>query len=85
MPTKPIDACPGPISNQDPEILLTEGQAASLLCLSMRTLQAWRQRGGGPLYVRAGRAIRYRRRDLVSWVNANTTSSTSADAIGGVA
>ncbi len=62
----------------DPDALLTEAQAGSFLNLSVRTLQAWRLRGGGPHYVKCGRAVRYRRRDLVEWIDANTTTSTSA-------
>jgi Helix-turn-helix domain len=54
--------------------LLTEVQAADFLRLSVRTLQAWRARKFGPAFVRAGRAIRYRRRDLIAWIEANTTS-----------
>jgi hypothetical protein len=60
----------------DHDALLTEVQAADLLKLSVRTLQAWRVRGIGPAYVRARRAIRYRRRDLVAWMDANTVAST---------
>jgi hypothetical protein len=57
---------------RDDDALLAEVRAAELLCLSTRTLQAWRMKGEGPAYVRAGRAIRYRRRDLIAWVNENT-------------
>lgn len=56
----------------DADHLLTELQAASLLNLSVRTLQAWRSRATGPLFVRAGRAIRYRRRDLLAWLDSQT-------------
>ncbi len=62
----------------DHDALLTEVQAADLLSLSVRTLQAWRTRAFGPAYVRAGRAIRYRRRDLFAWMDANTVSSREA-------
>ncbi len=61
----------------DPEALLTETQTADLLNISIRTLQAWRVRGGGPRFVRAGRAIRYRRRDLLAWIEQHTAGSTS--------
>jgi hypothetical protein len=60
---------------QDADALLVEVHAADLLGLSTRTLQAWRSKRQGPAFVRAGRAIRYRRRDLISWVEANTVSS----------
>jgi excisionase family DNA binding protein len=60
----------------DLDALLTEVQAAKLLNLSTRTLQAWRIRGVGPPFVQAGRAVRYRRRDLLAWIDANTVCST---------
>lgn len=56
----------------DNDELLTEMAVARLLCLSVRTLQAWRITGAGPAYVRAGRAIRYRRRDVLEWIESNT-------------
>lgn len=63
-----------------PETLLNEVQAARVLNVSVRTLQAWRLRGGGPRYVKCGRAVRYRRGDLGAWIEANTVShSTEAD------
>jgi hypothetical protein len=59
----------------DPDSLLAEVAAAEMLGLSTRTLQSWRIVGSGPAYVRAGRAIRYRRRDLLTWIDANTIRS----------
>lgn len=61
------------------DALLGEVQAARLLNLSVRTLQAWRTKLSGPSFVRAGRAIRYRRRDLYDWMDANTVSSARVD------
>ncbi|PHQ60878.1 MAG: DNA-binding protein [Robiginitomaculum sp.] len=53
----------------DPDQLLNEKQAASILCYSQRALQNWRVRGGGPQYVKvSARSIRYRRCDLTAWV-----------------
>jgi hypothetical protein len=57
---------------KDPDALLNEVHAADLLCLSVRTLQSWRSRGFGPAYVRAGRAVRYRRSALTEWTEINT-------------
>ena len=56
----------------DIDALLAEVYAADLLGLSTRTLQAWRSRYQGPAFIRAGRAIRYRRRDLLAWIEDNT-------------
>lgn len=61
----------------DPDALLAEIHAADVLCISSRTLQAWRSRGEGPAFVRAGRAIRYRRRDLLAWMEAQTVHSSA--------
>lgn len=66
----------------DPDTLLNEVQAADFLNLSVRTLQAWRIKIAGPRFVRAGRAIRYRRSDLIAWIDDNTVrqpSSAEAD------
>lgn len=62
------------INDQSSITLLTEEQAAELLALSVRTLQAWRPRGAGPRFVRAGRAIRYRKADLAAWIDLNTVT-----------
>jgi phage terminase Nu1 subunit (DNA packaging protein) len=67
-----MHAAPSPT---DPDVLLNEVQSADLLNLSVRTLQAWRSAGHGPLFVRAGRAIRYRRRDLLTWIEDNTNTA----------
>ncbi len=62
------------VSNQhfdppSPDDLLREEQAARLLGLSVRALQGWRRRHCGPPYVRiANHTIRYRRRDLIEWI-----------------
>jgi hypothetical protein len=56
----------------DADTLLREQDAADLLNLSVRTLQSWRTRMAGPPFVQVGRAVRYRRRDLIAWIDANT-------------
>jgi hypothetical protein len=60
----------------EPDVLLCEVQAARALSLSSRTLQSWRLRGVGPAFVRAGRAIRYRRADLDRWISENLVQPT---------
>jgi excisionase family DNA binding protein len=60
------------IYGTDPDSLVTEVQTAELLNISIRTLQAWRIKLAGPRFVRVGRAIRYRRSDLIAWIEANT-------------
>lgn len=55
----------------DPDGLLDEQEAARFLKLSDRTLQTWRVKQVGPVYIKVGRTIRYRRRDLISWIDLN--------------
>jgi len=59
------------------EALLDEHAAAEMLAVSPRTMQDWRWRGGGPEYVRLGRAIRYAPAALRAYVAAHTRRSTS--------
>jgi excisionase family DNA binding protein len=57
--------------------LLTQSETATLLRLSERTLERLRLRGGGPLFVKAGRSVRYRESDLEEWITARVVSNTS--------
>jgi excisionase family DNA binding protein len=50
--------------------LLTQREAAAVLCLSERTLERLRVSGTGPRFVRAGRSVRYREADLEAWIAA---------------
>jgi hypothetical protein len=52
--------------------ILTERDAAELLKVSCRTLQAWRCARVGPRFIRVGRSVRYRRSDLFDWIELNT-------------
>ena len=61
------------------DTLLNETQAADYLGLSVRTLQAWRVRGGGPQYSKLCRAVRYSRDELTNWVAAQSRSHTSQE------
>lgn len=58
--------------------LMDERAAAGVLCYSVRALQNWRYRGGGPLYIKvSARSVRYRRRDLLAWVEARIVANTT--------
>jgi excisionase family DNA binding protein len=54
------------------DALLTTDDAAALLGVPSRTVEDWRLRRMGPPYVRLGRHVRYRREDLVAWLEENT-------------
>lgn len=60
--------------------LLTETEAALHLGCSIRTLQSWRLRGGGPGYSKVGRLVRYRPADLSAFVEAGARRHTSEGA-----
>lgn len=51
--------------------LLTEEDVCLLLEVSEHTLQAWRQRGRGPNYVKLEKGIYYRIDDLVEYLQRN--------------
>ncbi len=58
--------------------LINENEAAAFLCYSVRALQNWRVRGGGPEFIKVSkRSIRYSRRDLQNWIDTRKISSTS--------
>ena len=59
------------------DCLINEGEAARFLGYSVRTLQNWRVRGGGPAFVKvSSRSVRYRRRDLNQWADARILTHT---------
>lgn len=62
--------------------MLRTKDAARYLDLSKPTLEAWRCRGSGPVFVKLGKAVRYRKQDLddflTSRLRQNTCRSNSA-------
>ena len=82
IPANPAPSSgPDPGQVPDPEYwhgLITEREAAAFLGFTVRCLQNWRSRGGGPRYIKIhGRCIRYRRVDLRGFAEARMRSSTS--------
>ena len=58
--------------------LIGEQDAADFLNLTDRTLQKYRQTGGGPKFCRlSARSIKYRRHDLRLWSEVKLRASTS--------
>ena len=57
--------------------LHTEKQEAERLNVSVRTLQAWRCKGGGPPFLKLGSAIRYDPSETDAWLANQCRSSTS--------
>ncbi len=50
---------------------MTTEQATKYLGLNKRRLEVLRSQGGGPVYAKLGRNVRYRRSDLDAWVDAH--------------
>ncbi len=55
---------------------LNREQAAEFLNLKKSTLEAWAIRGGGPAFVKFGRAVRYRISDLENYIKNQTRQNT---------
>ena len=63
--------------SNNPE-MLTRKEAADYLGLSANTLSSWASNGRVKLpFVRLGRAVRYRRRDLDRFITSGATDQTS--------
>ncbi len=61
--------------------VLRTREAAGYIGLRKSTLEAWRCRGGGPVFLKLGKAVRYRKKDLDDFVGARTRTSTSQDVV----
>ena len=57
--------------------LINEEGAAKLLTIKPKTLQAWRVNGGGPPFIKIGRCVRYRTKDLDEFMRGGLRKSTS--------
>lgn len=65
---------------KDPNTLLTSTQLAEQLKTSVRTIEGWRVSGTGPPFIRAGgRRVLYRWSAVLSWLQDNEATSTSAE------
>jgi predicted DNA-binding transcriptional regulator AlpA len=66
--------------NQPPDtekIFLTIEELAAKLTLSVGCLRAWRARGEGPPAIRFGNRLRWDRREIDAWIDANRESKLS--------
>ena len=81
LKTKTAALADGPAGRQipiHPDSLLLPSEVAAILGVSVRTLEGWRLRGGGPAFVQiSARACRYRRSILEIWITARERKSTS--------
>ena len=72
-------------SDVDDEALLSSEQAAGLLGLAPSTLAKGRVTGNSPPYLKLGRAVRYRKPDVLAWARRrqcrNTGQTPSPDSL----
>jgi excisionase family DNA binding protein len=61
----------------DEPTVYDETAAAHFMGVSIRTVQSWRLKGGGPAYMKLGRSVRYRRETLEAFMAASERSHTS--------
>jgi len=58
-------------------MLLKTHEVADKLRVTKATIESWRCRGGGPQFVRYGRAVRYRPEDIEAFIEQSLCSNTS--------
>jgi predicted DNA-binding transcriptional regulator AlpA len=61
----------------NPQELLRTSGAAAITGLSISTLNKLRCSGGGPAFLKLGRAVRYKSVDLKDWLDSRRVMSTS--------
>ena len=66
-----------PPTPADPDSLLTEAEFCTFAAVPRATARKLRCVGGGPSFVKLGRAVRYRRADVLEWIAARRVRSTS--------
>jgi excisionase family DNA binding protein len=67
-----------PICENQSKTLLTVDEAARRLSLSASYLNKLRCFGGGPVFIRLGKAVRYRPSDLDAWIDNNKRANTAS-------
>ena len=56
---------------------LTVEETAQVLCVSVKTLEAWRRLGKGPVFVKLGRSVRYTMRALDQFTRERTVRNSA--------
>ena len=61
----------------DPNMIYLPAEIAAYLRVSVRTLQSWRHRGGGPPFRKYGELVRYKGSAVLEWDESRSRRSTS--------
>lgn len=75
-----MTAQPDGASMENLEELLTGQEYARVRRCSVRTIERERGMGGDCRYIKIGRAVRYKRRDVLDFIERNARHSTSEPA-----
>jgi predicted DNA-binding transcriptional regulator AlpA len=59
---------------------IAERDAAAYIAFTSAALRAWRRQGRGPAFIRIGRSVRYRVRDLDAWLDAHVVQTRESGA-----
>ena len=62
-----------------PDRLISEQEVADILGLSKAWCQRKRWEGGGPPYIKFDRAVRYRKSELLAWIEARAGRRSTSD------
>jgi hypothetical protein len=65
------------LEGADGDRLMTPDEVADLIRITPSQLAQWRYEGNGPTFVKIGRAVRYRRDDVMAYVRDRRRSGTS--------
>ena len=55
--------------SRNQHILLTEGELANYLNVSVAAVRKWRGQGRGPAFCKLGSLVRYKREDVDQWLS----------------
>ena len=77
MPTSTTYVSDQAETTHEPIFFLTTPETARYLGLAVSTLNKWRCIGDGPVFIKLGRAVRYRKEDLDAYVTKRSLASTS--------
>jgi hypothetical protein len=63
-------------SHPKPSEMMNEHEVADFLKMSVGSVRRWRLFRTGPRFVKIGSAVRYRRRDLESWLDSSAANAS---------
>jgi len=67
----------GPLPLATADAWLTPPDLAREMNVALLTLADWRVKGIGPKFAKVGRLVRYRRSDVLAWLDSRTVQSTA--------